>query len=242
MPLLHPELLAEYKLKPAKGLLLFGPPGCGKTMIVRAASHELKAHFVSLSGADLVKDGGENAIQLLRDAFNRAREQAPAVIFFDEIESLAPSRRSFSSPLLTQLLQELDGVKELKNVMVVGATNKPSQIDAALLRPGRFDKILYIPPPDAPAREAILRRQLGGLLPQLDYSRLSARSQGFSGADLVSLGQALKMKLVRLKLAGRAASLSSDDAMEALLERKPSITSEDLMEYERFKQEFGERK
>ena len=242
MPLLHPDLLAEYKLKAAKGLLLFGPPGCGKTMIVRAASHELKAHFVTLSGADLARGGGENAVTLMREAFNRAREQAPAVIFFDEIESLAPSRRAYSSPLLTQLLQELDGVKELKNVMVVGATNKPSQIDAALLRPGRFDKILYIPPPDAPAREALLRKQLGGLLPALDYARLSARSQGFSGADLVSLAQALKMKLVRLKLAGRSASLSSDDAMETLLERRPSITSEDLMEYERFKQEFGERK
>ncbi|VVB57558.1 VCP-like ATPase [uncultured archaeon] len=242
MPLLHEDLLKEYKLKPAKGLLLFGPPGCGKTLIVRAASHELKAHFFSLSGADLSKSGGENALVMLKDTFNRAREQAPAVIFFDEIDSLAPSRHSYSSPILTQMLQEMDGIKELKNVMVVGATNKPTQIDAALLRPGRFDKILYIPPPDKPAREQILRKALAGLLPGLDYTRLAASSAGFSGADLVSLAQEFKTRLVRQKIRGETPALSSDEALEILKGRKPSIAREDLEEYDRFRQEFGERR
>jgi SpoVK/Ycf46/Vps4 family AAA+-type ATPase len=194
MPLLHPDLLAEYKLKPAKGILLFGPPGCGKTMIVRAASNELNVHFVSISGADLIKESAEGAISILHDVFNRAREQAPSVIFFDEIESLAATRRFHPSLILTQLLQEMDGIKELKNVMIVGATNKPSQIDPALLRPGRFDKIIYIPPPDTAAREAILKKQLASLLPSLDYSLLAKRSEGFSGADLASLSQAIKMR------------------------------------------------
>ena len=242
MPLLHADLLKEYKLKPAKGLLLFGPPGCGKTLIVRAASGELKAHFFSLSGADLAKAGNENALGTLKEAFLRAREQAPSVIFFDEIDSLAPSRHSYSSSLLTQLLQEMDGVKELKNVMVVGATNKPTQIDAALLRPGRFDKILYIPPPGKAAREQMLRKTLGGLLPNLDYSKLAAASAGFSGADMTSLAQEFKTRMVRQRIAGEAPKLGTDEAMGVLQSRRPSITDEDLEEYRRFKQDFGERR
>ena len=242
MPLLHEELLKEYKLKPAKGLLLFGPPGCGKTMIVRAASSQLKVSFFSISGADLTKGGGENALRIMKETFNRAREQTPALIFFDEIESLAPSRNSYSSAILTQLLQEMDGLKELKNVMVVGATNKPSQIDAALLRPGRFDKILYIPPPDQEGRTAILRKQLGGILPSLDFAKISAKAVGFSGADMVSLASEIKTRLVRQKIAGTSLKMSLDDALEIVLSRKPSIARADLLEYDRFKSEFGERR
>ncbi|MDE1797878.1 MAG: AAA family ATPase, partial [Candidatus Micrarchaeota archaeon] len=202
LPLMHEELMAEYKVKPAKGLLLFGPPGCGKTLIVRAAASQLKATFLSISGADLVKNGPERAAQTLKQAFNRAREQPPALVFIDEIESLTPSRSSYSSPILTQLLQELDGTAELKNVMVIGATNKPSQVDSAMLRPGRFDKIIYIPPPDAPARAALFSHQLLSLAPDLDAGALAAQSAGFSGADIASVCQEAKMKMVRSRIAG----------------------------------------
>ncbi len=247
MPLLHADMLKDYNLKPAKGLLLFGPPGCGKTLIVRAASHELKAHFFSLSGADLSKAGGDMALVLLKETFNRAREQAPSVLFFDEIESMAPSRHAYSSPILTQLLQEMDGIKELKNVMVVGATNKPTQIDAALLRPGRFDKILYIPPPDKPARENLLRKQLEGMMakmnmPALDFPKLASMTEGFSGADLVSLSQEFKTRMVRAKIRGESPKFGNEEALDALKGRKPSISRQDLDEYRQFMQEFGERR
>ena len=242
LPLLHPELMAEYQLKPIRGLLLFGPPGCGKTMIVRAASHQLNATFLSLSGADLLKGGSDSAIESLRETFNRAREQTPALIFFDEIESLTPSRTGYSSPILTQLLQEMDGLKELKNVIIIGATNKPSLMDAALLRPGRFDKILYIPPPDAASREEILKKALSPLLPKLDFGRLAQATPGFSGADLVSVAQEVKTRLVRLHISKEKPILSTEEVMQLVGSRRPSITDSESMEYERFMREFGERR
>ncbi len=242
IPLLHEDLMKKYKIKPAKGLLLFGPPGCGKTMIVRAASSELHATFLSVSGADLMRKGPDNAVRLLRETFNRAREQAPALIFIDEIEALAPSRSQFSSPILTQLLQELDGVKELKNVMLLGATNKPSQIDSALLRPGRFDKIIYIPPPDAKGRAALFEKNLAGTPGAINYGALASLTKGFSGADITAICQEAKMKLVRDKMAGNEPELSTADVDEVLSGRKASVTDADLMEYEQFRHEYGERK
>ncbi len=264
IPLLHPDLMKQYKLKPSRGLLLFGPPGCGKTMIVRAASHDLKATFLTLSGADLLKKGPANSERTLHEIFNRAREQPPALIFIDEIEALTPSRGSYSSPVLTQILQEMDGLVELKDVMVVGATNKPSQLDSAILRPGRFDKILYIPPPDAKAREGIFRKGLEFINPALNFPALSKMTEGFSGADIIGICQEAKMGLVRSRIsdqAGRpggadgagadgagsidtgAAALLTQDQIEAIISRRrPSVTDADLMEYERFKSEYGERR
>ncbi len=250
LPLLHEELMKEYKVKPAKGLLLFGPPGCGKTLIVRAASSQLQATFLSLSGADLAKNGPERAAQTLRETFNRAREQAPALVFIDEIESLALSRSSYSSPILTQLLTEMDGLSALKNVMVIGATNKPSQVDSAMLRPGRFDKIIYIPPPDAQARAALFGAQLLSVAPELDAGALAAESPGFSGADIVSVCQEAKMRLVRERVSGGkspgagrpAPTLSTEDVLDVLSRRRPSITRADLLEYQQFIKEFGERR
>ena len=147
IPLLHEDLMKEMDVKPSKGLLLFGPPGCGKTMIVKAAANELNANFLTISGSELMQSRDKSPSTYVKEVFNRARESAPALIFIDEIEALAPNREEYRGGILTELLQELDGVKELKNVMIVGATNKPFSLDAAILRPGRFDKILYIPPP-----------------------------------------------------------------------------------------------
>lgn len=242
IPLLHDDLMKKYKVKPAKGLLLFGPPGCGKTMIVRAASSELEATFLSVSGADLTRKGPENAVRMLKETFNRAREQPPALIFIDEIEALAPSRSNYSSPILTQLLQELDGVKELKNVMLIGATNKPSQIDNALLRPGRFDKILYIPPPDAKGRAALFARQLSDVAPGVNAGLLSSMAKGYSGADITAICQEAKMKLVRSSIAGKAEELATEDVVAILAQRKPSISDSDLADYEAFVHTYGERR
>lgn len=242
IPLLHEDLIKKYKIKPAKGLLLFGPPGCGKTMIVRAASNELSATFLTLSGADITRKGPENAVRTLRETFNRAREQPPSLIFIDEIEALAPSRTTYSSPVLTQLLQELDGVKELKNVMLIGATNKPSQIDNALLRPGRFDKIIYIPPPDAKGRAALFSSHLADVSPGIDFNALAKVTAGYSGADIASVCQEAKMKLVRAHMAGGETKLTTEDVMEVIASRRPSISDSDLAEYQQFVREYGERK
>ncbi|MEM4555075.1 MAG: AAA family ATPase, partial [Candidatus Anstonellaceae archaeon] len=241
LPLLHEDLMKEMDVKPSKGLLLFGPPGCGKTMIVKAAANELSVNFLSISGAELMR-GKSSPAAVVRETFNRARESAPALIFIDEIEALAPSRQHYSGGILAELLQEIDGVKELKNVMIIGATNKPSALDPAILRPGRFDKIIYIPPPDFAARRQIFASNLAKFLQHVDLNALAQATEGFSGADIASICQEAKMQLVRSRLAGKSAVLTTQQVLEIIFSRRPSITSKDLKEYLQFLHEYGERK
>ncbi|VVC04440.1 VCP-like ATPase [Candidatus Burarchaeum australiense] len=247
LPLLHEDLIKQFKVKPAKGLMLFGPPGCGKTMIVKAATSELKATFLQISGADLLKEGYEGAVQVIKETFNRAKENPPALIFIDEIEAIAPTRGLYAGHLtesiVAQLLNEMDGVKELKNVMLVGATNKPNMIDPALMRPGRFDKIMYIPPPDERARKQIFRNCLADLdLMDIDLDVVAQKTEGFSGADIVSVCQAARMDLVRAKLRSEEKQLSAAQLNEIIGTRRPSITQEQLREYMEFMRDYGERR
>ncbi|MCX6770513.1 MAG: AAA family ATPase [Candidatus Micrarchaeota archaeon] len=242
IPLLHEDLMKEMDVKPSKGLLLYGPPGCGKTMIVKAAANELNANFLTISGSELMKSRDKTPSAYVKEVFNRARESAPALVFIDEIEALAPSRDEYRGGILTELLQELDGVKELKNVMIVGATNKPFALDAAILRPGRFDKILYIPPPDVPARKQVFALGLAKFLKNVNLDRLAAATDGFSGADIASICQEVKMELVRQKLKGKPTDVTTDSVLDVVGTRRPSITGKDLKEYVSFTQEYGERK
>ena len=242
IPLLHEDLMKEMDVKPSKGLLLFGPPGCGKTMIVKAAANELNANFLTISGSELMRNRNQSPAAYVKEVFNRARESVPALVFIDEIEALAPNRDEYRGGILTELLQELDGVKELKNVMLVGATNKPSALDPAILRPGRFDKILYIPPPDEPARRQLFASNLAKFLKNVNVSMLAKLSDGFSGADIAAVGQEVKMQLVRDRLKGKEASVKTEDVIAVMKNRRPSISSRDLQEYSLFLKEYGERK
>jgi SpoVK/Ycf46/Vps4 family AAA+-type ATPase/intein/homing endonuclease len=242
IPLLHEDLMKEMDAKPAKGLLLYGPPGCGKTMIVKAAANELSANFLTISGSELMRGRDKAPSAHVKEIFNRARESAPALIFIDEIEALAPNREEYRGGILTELLQEIDGVKELKNVMIIGATNKPFALDGAILRPGRFDKIIYIPPPDAPARKQIFALQLAKFLKNVNLDRMAAATEGYSGADIASICQEVKMGLVRERLKGKPAEVTSPSVLAVVAKRKPSITGKDLKEYAAFTEEYGERK
>ena len=241
-------MLSEYKVTPIKGILLFGPPGCGKTMIVKAASNELNVAFIHISGADLMKTGYSGAVNVIKESFNRARERAPAIIFIDEIDALAPSRDYYSSPdnerIVAQLLDEMDGVSELKQVMLVTATNKPDHIDPALLRPGRFDKILLVPPPLFESRKALFHLNLEGIPLDKDFNFdfLAAKTEGFTGADIASICQESKMELVRSNLKGKRATLSMDTMEKILSKRRPSVTVQHLQTYIKFMEEYGERK
>ncbi|MCX8200343.1 MAG: AAA family ATPase [Candidatus Micrarchaeota archaeon] len=247
IPLLHEELLEKYDVKPSKGVLMFGPPGCGKTLIVKAAANEMNVNVFTLSGADLLKKGYEGAVAIIKETFNRARENPPAIIFIDEIESIAPSRDLYSSKyvedVVTQLLQEMDGMRELKNVVLIGATNKPEMIDKALLRPGRLDKIVFIPPPIREQREAMFRKFLAKVPKEdINYAALAAASEGFTGADISGVCQEAKLGLVREGVAGKKeAKLRTEDVLKIIGRRRPSLTLEMLQEYKQFLDEYGER-
>jgi len=249
LPLLHEEELKKYKVKPAKGLLLFGPPGVGKTMIVKAASTELNATFVSISPSDLSRRGYENSVKVIKETINRARENAPAILFIDELESIAPSRGKYSSKIteevVTTLLQELDGVKNLKNVIFVGATNKPSVIDTALLRPGRIDKIIFVGPPTKDGRIKLFKANLEGVSgsDKLNYDKLAEETEGYTGADITGICQDVKLDLVRAKIAGELNPSLNLPALRAVIGRRPrSVTVEMLQEYLDFVKKYGERR
>ncbi|MBI5227017.1 AAA family ATPase [Candidatus Micrarchaeota archaeon] len=241
LPLLYEKEMKDLKVKPYKGLLLFGPPGTGKTLIVKAACNELKASFQTLSGAELMKKGYTQAVTIIKETFNRARENAPAILFVDEIETFAPARGGASSEILGQFLTELDGVKELKGVVIIAATNKPSLLDPAILRPGRFDKIFYIPPPSAADRAEIFRIHLGQFAKAVDLGILAEAAEGFSGADIAAIAQDLKMEALRGKISGKEFKATTERLLKMIKKRRPSITSGLLAEYRSFIDSYGER-
>ena len=243
LPLLHEEEMKAMQVKPSKGILLFGPPGTGKTLIVKAAANELKASFQALSAAEVMKKGFTQAVTVIKEAFNRARENPPGIIFVDEIETFAPARGAGgSSEILGQFLTEMDGVKAKAGVVVIAATNKPALMDPAIMRPGRFDRIFYIPPPDEKGREDMFKIHLGKFAGTVDLKMLAQMTPGFSGADIADVCQSAKMRALRAKLSGAPEAVSTQTIMEIIRTRRPSITPQILEEYRRFLEAYGERR
>lgn len=243
LPLLHEKEMKEYGVKPSKGILLFGPPGTGKTLIVRAASNELKASFQSLSGAEIMKKGYSRAVNVIKETFNRARENTPAIIFIDEMETFAPARGAGgSNEIIGQFLTEMDGIKGMGGVVVIAATNRPKLMDPAIMRPGRFDKIFYIPPPDEKAREEIFKIHLGKFTRGMELEELAAATNAFSGADIASICQSAKMNALRSKISGEAIPITTESMLDIIKTRRPSITRALIDEYVRFLEAYGERK
>jgi transitional endoplasmic reticulum ATPase len=200
-------------VQPPKGILLTGPPGCGKTLVAKAIANESHVNFISIKGPALLsKYVGESERQM-RDVFRKARQAAPCIMFFDEIDAIIPVRGSGASDspvtdrVLSQFLAELDGIEELKGVLVLAATNRPDRLDPAVLRPGRFDEVVEIPPPDALGRREILEVHLRGkpLAPKMKLEELVARTEGFSGAQIASLCNLAALKAVRRAVAASAA-------------------------------------
>lgn len=191
-PFQHPEIYAKYNKQAGGGILMFGPPGCGKTYIARASAGEINAEFVSTSIHELivpVLGGGENN---LHHIFEEARYKAPAVLFFDEIDAIGASRSSTSPSLrslVNQLLTEMDGLdSDNKDLLIIGATNLPWEVDSALRRPGRFDKILFVPPPDSAARARLFELNMTGKPhDDIDFAKLADMTKQYSAADIVRI-------------------------------------------------------
>jgi len=239
LPLKHPEAFRRLGIRPAKGFLLYGPPGTGKTLLAKAAARESEANFIATKSSDLLsKWYGESEQQIAR-LFNRARQVAPTIIFIDELDSLVPARGGgLGEPQVTErvvntILSEMDGLEELQNVVVIGATNRPNLIDPALLRPGRFDELIYVGVPDTGGRRRILAIHTKGmpLANDVDLETIAQRTEHFTGADLEDLVRRAGLTALRKGL--DAVNVTMADFEVALKETRASVTTEMLEEYDR---------
>jgi transitional endoplasmic reticulum ATPase len=243
LPLKSPDAFRHLGIRPAKGFLLYGPPGTGKTLLAKAVAREAEANFISTKSSDLLsKWYGESEQQIAR-LFRRARQVAPTVIFMDEIDSLVPVRGGgLGEPAVTErvvntILAEMDGLEELQGVVVIAATNRPNLLDPALLRPGRFDELVYVPVPDLAARRAILAIRTGKmpLAHDVDLDGLAARTERYTGADLEDVARRAGLAALR---DGRD-EVAAEHFDRALGESRASVTPEMEDEYRQLRDSLG---
>ena len=228
-PLLHPELYKAYGKVAGGGILLYGPPGCGKTYLARATAGEAKAGFLVVGINDVLDMWLGNSERHLHELFETARRHAPCVLFFDEVDALGARRSdirtSAARMLVNQFLAEFDGVKNSnEGVLVLAATNAPWHVDIAFRRPGRFDRVVFVPPPDAPAREEILQLHLQGRpVADIDCRTLAGKTDQFSGADLKAVVDlAVEGKLREAMKKGLPLPLTTKDLLAAVKQHRPT--------------------
>jgi len=259
-PIDHPEKFEKFGMQPSRGVLFYGPPGCGKTLLAKAVASECSANFVSIKGPELLTMWFGESEGNVREVFDKARAAAPCVLFFDELDSIGTARGSgdggggASDRVMNQLLTEIDGVGVKKNVFFIGATNRPELLDEALLRPGRLDQLIYIPLPDLPSRQSILESTLrkSPLAPNVPISFMAQKTEGFSGADLAEFCQRAAKAAIRDAIAADELK-AGDDAMdddeglteitrkhfeEAFSGARRSVGTSDLAKYDQFRKKF----
>jgi len=228
-PVLYPEQFEKFGMQPSKGVLFYGPPGCGKTLLAKAIANECQANFISIKGPELLTMWFGESESNVRDVFDKARSASPCVLFFDELDSIARSRGSSSGDgggagdrVINQILTEMDGVGAKKSVFIIGATNRPDIIDSAVMRPGRLDQLIYIPLPDQPSRMSILKANLrkSPVAKDVDIDFLAQNTQGFSGADLTEICQRAVKFAIR-------ESIEKDIEKQKAREANPDVMDED---------------
>jgi transitional endoplasmic reticulum ATPase len=229
-PLKTPEIFSKLGIKPPKGILLYGPPGCGKTMLARAVATESEANFISIKGPEVFSKWVGESEKAIREVFRKARMAAPAVIFLDEMDSLTPRRgmgmsdSGVSERVISQLLTEMDGIVTLQDIVVIAATNRPDMVDSAVLRPGRFDRLIYVPEPDEKSRLQIFKiyTKEMPLTKDVDLNQLASVSKYYSGADIESLCREAAMHTLRKDVNAREVTMK--DFQDAMKEVGPSVT------------------
>jgi transitional endoplasmic reticulum ATPase len=206
-PIRYPVLFRQLQTKTPKGILLFGPPGTGKTLMAKAVAHESECNFISVKGPELLSKWVGESEKGIREVFRKARQAAPSIIFFDEIDSLVPKRGNFSDAthvtesVVSQILTEMDGMEELKNVTIIAATNRPDMLDDALMRPGRLERHIFVPPPDKDGRKQIFEVYLKDadnlLTSDVTLDSLVDKTEGYVGADIEALVREAKLAAMR---------------------------------------------
>jgi len=246
-PLSHPKIFERMGINPPRGILLYGPPGCGKTLLARAVAHESKANFISIKGPELLSKYVGESEKAIREIFRKAKMAAPCIIFFDEFDSIAPSRgrhttdSGVSEKVLSQFLTELDGLEVKKDIVVIAATNRPDILDPALIRPGRIDRMLLVPPPDEIGRLEILKifTKDMPIANNIDLDVLNKILNGFSGADIETLCREAGMIALRENI--RARKITKEHFKQATELINPSILPEVIKWYESFGEKFKSR-
>merc|ERR550514_855571 len=255
-PIDHPDKFEKFGMTPSRGVLFYGPPGCGKTLLAKAVASECSANFVSIKGPELLTMWFGESEANVREVFDKARSAAPCVLFFDELDSIGTARGSSGGAgdrVMNQLLTEIDGVGVKKNVFFIGATNRPELLDEALLRPGRLDQLIYIPLPDLPSRQGILESTLrkSPIAPNVPLPFIAQKTEGFSGADLAELCQRAAKAAIRDSIAAEELKAGDDNNMEvetaeigrkhfeeAFAGARRSVGITDLAKYDQFRKKF----
>ncbi len=244
-PIQNPENFKRLGIRPPRGILLYGPPGTGKTLLAKAVANESDANFIQVKGPSLLSMWVGKSEEGVRKIFERARQVAPCIIFFDEIDSLA-SRRGYDTGskaterVLNQLLAEMDGLEDLKDITVIGATNRPDMLDPAMLRPGRFDRILSVSSPDKEGRLQVLKIHTEDkgmpLAKDIDLAKIADQTEGYVGTDLENLARETAMIALRENINVKQIKKKHFD--EALKKVKPSVTPKDLETYKKIEQQY----
>jgi transitional endoplasmic reticulum ATPase len=239
-PLKKPESFKRMGVHPPKGILLYGPPGCGKTLVARAVATESEANFISIKGPEIFSKWVGESEKAIREVFRKGRTAAPSIIFFDEIDAIIPRRgmgyadSGASERVISQLLTEMDGIETLENVVVIAATNRPDMLDPAVLRPGRFDRLIYVPAPDPKTLEQIFKIYTSTmpLDKSVNVQELAKQAFGYSGADVEALCREAALNALRKD--SEAKEVSMEDFSEAIEKIKSSITPDMETWYQSF--------
>ncbi|MFQ5475385.1 MAG: AAA family ATPase, partial [Candidatus Nanoarchaeia archaeon] len=242
-PLNHPDAFTRLGVTPPKGILLYGAPGTGKTLLAKAVANESQANFIVVKGPELLSKWVGESEKAVRKIFNKARQTAPTIVFFDEIDAMAPKRgtngdANVTERIVNQFLTEIDGIEPLHNVVIIGATNRPDILDTALLRPGRFDRIIQTTVPDEKARVKIFELHTKGipLTDDVDLKKLAKDTDGYVGADIESLCREAAIFALRSDLSIK--NVSDKMFREALKKVSPSVSKEVEDAYKELQQHF----
>ncbi len=245
LPLRHPELFTKLGISPPKGVLLYGPPGTGKTLLAKAVANESGANFISIRGPEILSKWVGESEKRIREVFKRAKQVAPSIIFFDEMDAIVPRRglqmgTRVMENVVSQILTQMSGMEELHNVVVIGATNRPDILDPALLRPGRFDRQVFVPAPDEKSRLEIFKIHTKNMpLKGVDLKKLAKQTEGYSGADIESLCREAGLNALRENInAKEVVKKHFNGAMEKV---KPSINVELIKFYDKMSENFKTR-